>query len=207
MVENAHSIKSITCATQDCTVLTKSVQSKLIHSEKWHSRVPASVTLDISISSDALRVYNILALKTFGGDRASLGMRQLGKLIGTCAQTARTKLAELISAGHVEILKSGDGKRNEYKLLRRAVVPVEKTKQEETPLISSPAIMCHSCNKPRPGISKDGNCRDCREDLRIKVLMKDHPDWTAEQVTNELKNGRKIKTVARKMKALKSKVA
>lgn len=105
---------SITCFTQDETVLAKSVSSRVKRSPGWYGRTPASVSLDVSISSEACRVYSIMALKTFQGSVAKIGMRQLGILIGKSPATAMRRVKELVSAGHLRVSRKENGKRCWY---------------------------------------------------------------------------------------------
>jgi len=108
--------KSITCPTQSETVSAKSVTSKMGRSPLWHSRVPASVLLDLRISDRAVRVYSVLALKTYQGNIASIGCRQLSDLIGVGRMSAHRAVKELIAAGYVKAGGSGNGQRAWYEL-------------------------------------------------------------------------------------------
>ncbi len=67
MGKRAASIEeSITCPTQDGTLYDKSVRAKVGRSPRWHSRSPASVSLDLSVSDAAARVYSVMTLKMDG---------------------------------------------------------------------------------------------------------------------------------------------
>lgn len=108
--------KSITCFTLGETVSAKSVSAKVKRSPLWHGRMPAAILLDPALSSDAVKLYGILALKTFQGNISSIGLRQLGKLAGMSPATAMRRLRELISTGHLKISKAGNGQRAWYEL-------------------------------------------------------------------------------------------
>lgn len=109
--------KSITCHAQSVTVSAKSVTSRAGRSPKWHGRVPADVSLDLSVSSDAVRIYAILALKTFQGNISTIGLRQIGKLIGRSRTTIQRRVQELVNAGHVAVSDADNGQRSHYELL------------------------------------------------------------------------------------------
>lgn len=108
--------KSITCPTQGGTVTAKSVTSKMGRSPLWHSRVPAAVSLNLEISDRAVRVYSVLALKTYQGNIASIGLRQLARLIGVGRMSAQRAVKELIAVGHVKIQEGASGQRAWYEL-------------------------------------------------------------------------------------------
>lgn len=99
------------------TVLSKSVSSKVKRSDGWYGRVPASVSLDLSISSDAVRVYSLLALSVYQGSVARVGMRQMGQIIGKSAATVKRRIDELIRAGHIKAKEAKSGQRAYYELL------------------------------------------------------------------------------------------
>ncbi len=97
------------------TVSAKSVAAKMKRSAIWYGRVPASVSLDMSISSDAARVYSILSLNTYQGNTSALGMRQLGKLMKKSAATMMRRVDELIKAGHLKVSETeANGRRAIY---------------------------------------------------------------------------------------------
>lgn len=58
----------------------------------------------------------MLALDVFEGRTASVGMRQLGKLLGKSAQTVQRRIGELVKADHVKIAPMEFGKRATYVL-------------------------------------------------------------------------------------------
>lgn len=96
------------------TVSAKSVASRVKRSKVWYGRSPASVSLDLSISSDAFRVYSVLSLNTFQGNTSALGLRQLGTLLNKSAATIKRRVDELIKAGHLEVTKRANGRRMIY---------------------------------------------------------------------------------------------
>ncbi len=107
-------LSSITCFTQDETLLANSVSTKMKRSPRWFGKLPAAVVLDKRLSSDAVRVYAVLTLKTMKGTVATLGMRHLGSLIGLSPATVMRRLKELVAAGHLTHLPVGKGKRGRY---------------------------------------------------------------------------------------------
>lgn len=107
------------------TVSAQSVTARMLRSPKWYSKSPADVTLDLSISDRAVRIYFILGLKTFQGNISSLGLRQLGILLNVSSMTAKRCMNELVAAGKVQAINSGNGKRMRYMLTS----PIFGTKQ------------------------------------------------------------------------------
>lgn len=130
---------------KDETVYEKSVSARVKRFPRWHSKAPAGVSLDTSISDSAFRVYCVMALKT-NGDRCSIGMRYLGRLLGMSAATAGRRIAELVKAGHLEALEAGRGQRATYR-------------------ITSPAYLrkCPSCKRMTDQIRPTGLCWVCEE--------------------------------------------
>ncbi len=117
------------------TVSSKSVSSKVKRSAKWYGRVPASVSLDLSISSDAVRVYSLLALSVYQGSVARVGMRQIGQIMGKSAATIKRRIDELVNAGHIKANAGKLGERAYYELLS----PVFGQKQgRHDVIVSSP---------------------------------------------------------------------
>ncbi len=108
--------RSVRVPSKSGTLSDKTVPSRVEHSDLWWGRVPASVLLDPRLSSDAVRIYGMLALSVFEGRIASVGMRQLGKLIGKSAQTVQRRIAELVNAGHLATASGQAGKRAKYEL-------------------------------------------------------------------------------------------
>ncbi|OFX13215.1 MAG: hypothetical protein A2Z18_11145 [Armatimonadetes bacterium RBG_16_58_9] len=106
---------SITCHTQDGTVSAKSVTLRMGRCPKWYGRVPASISLDMALSDRAVRVYSILALKTYQGNIATFGSRQLGELIGVSRMSALRAIKELVAVGHLKA-STKNGSRAFYEL-------------------------------------------------------------------------------------------
>jgi hypothetical protein len=155
---------SITCSTQDGTVQAKSVPPWVERSEGWFGRIPAALVSDLSLSAEALRVYMVLTLKMRGAV-ASIGMRELGRLVGSSPQTAMRRLAELVEHGAVEAERGVNGQRSRY-LLTSPVFsgkpgPVPKWEQ------AKPSVTCPRCRKPRGGLLRAGHCRSCNLDLKL----------------------------------------
>lgn len=116
------------------TVSTKSVSSKVKRSDGWWGRVPASVLLDLTINSDAVRVYALLTLSVYEGSVARVGMRQMGKIMGKSAATIGRRIGELVAAGHLTIdAKRKNGQRGYYRLTS----PVFGQKQGKVDVVRS----------------------------------------------------------------------
>jgi hypothetical protein len=137
--------------SKDETVYEKSVSSKVKRFPRWHAKAPASVSLDTSISDSAFRTYCVMALRT-KGDRCSIGLRYLGRLLGISAATASRRVAKLIEAGHLEAIETGNGQRGCYRL-------------------TSPAHLrkCPSCKRMTNQIRPSGVCWICDEQRNIGV--------------------------------------
>lgn len=98
------------------TLSGKSVSRRMKRSPNWYGRIPASVLLDSSLSAESVRAYAILSLKTYQGNIATLGLRELGKLLGISAATAMRRVHELIETGHVVAVRAKSGARMHYEL-------------------------------------------------------------------------------------------
>lgn len=83
-------------------------------SKKWYGRVPASVCLDLSLSSDCLRVYTVMTLWVFQGNVAYIGMRQIGRLAKLSPATVMRRIQDLVKGGHIVVKKDENGKRSWY---------------------------------------------------------------------------------------------
>ena len=119
------------------TVRKKSVSFKVKRSARWYGRVPASVSLDLSVSSDAVRIYSLLALSVYQGNIARVGMRQLGKIIGKSAATVKRRIVELVKAGHLKPNTGKSGERAFYELT--SPVFGQKQRSGVTEVVSSPS--------------------------------------------------------------------
>lgn len=120
------------------TVSSKSVSSKVKRSGKssapWFARVPATVALDLALSSDAVRVYTLISLDVYEGRVARVGMRQMGKILGVSAATVMRRVRELLDAGHLR-MRTESGRRAFYEVTS----PVFGQKQgKRTVVVSSP---------------------------------------------------------------------
>ena len=99
------------------TVSVKAFHLRVERSPKWYGRIPASVLLDGTLTSDAVRVYGLLALPVLQGNVSSVGMRVVAGILHVSPQTVMRRIRELVAAGHVEISKgTGKGKRAWYLL-------------------------------------------------------------------------------------------
>lgn len=118
------------------TVSTQKRFIKVKRSDGWYGRVPASVLLDLTISSDAVRVYALLTLSVYQGRIARVGMRQMGKIMGKSAATVKRRIAELTMAGH---LKADDKRKNGQRGCYELTSPVFGQKQgKENVVVSAP---------------------------------------------------------------------
>lgn len=81
-----------------------------------YGRVPLTVLNDPTISSDAVRVYGILATTTRQGNVSNLGLRFIGEGLGVSAATVMRRIRELVAAGHVTQVPGENGKRAFYVL-------------------------------------------------------------------------------------------
>ena len=114
----------------------KSVTAKVGRSPRWHGRIPASVLLDTSISSDAVRVYGFLSLDVYQSNLARVGLRVMGRVLGLSRTTVNRRVTELISAGHIRKAPAKSGQRGCYELQS----PVFGQKQGKvTELVSAPS--------------------------------------------------------------------
>lgn len=139
--------ESITCFTQSETVYEKSVSSKVKRSPRWHSKAPASVSLDKSLSSDAKVVYFVMGLKT-KDCHCTVGMRYLGKLLNLSAATVMRRVDELVRAGHLERIPVASGQRAQYRFTSPAFL-----------------IRCPKCKRLSDQIRESGLCWICDERL------------------------------------------
>jgi hypothetical protein len=92
----------------------KTVKEKVGRFPRWHAKDPASVCLDQNLSDAAVRVYDVMGLKTKGGV-GSIGVRYLGRLLGRSRETVRLRIKELVSKGYLEVLPSSNGQRASYR--------------------------------------------------------------------------------------------
>jgi hypothetical protein len=133
----ADSLSSITCPTLGGTVSAKSVLSRVGRFPGWYGRTPARVLLSRELSSDAVRIYGILALKTSEGSISTLGMRVLGELLGKGRTTIQRRLRELVTHGDLVMHKDGNGKRAYYELTS-TVFSARKVERRAVPARKSP---------------------------------------------------------------------
>lgn len=147
MAKTAASIlsSSITVSHQRGTVYEKSVSARVGRSPRWHSKAPASVMLDNSLSDAARVVYCAMGLKT-RGNTCSIGVRYLGRILGRGRSTASRLVNELVRAGHLELTGGGKGNRAVYRL-------------------TSPAYLktCRGCKRITEDIRISGLCWICDE--------------------------------------------
>lgn len=140
------------------TLSAKTVTSRVGRFPKWFGRVPAAVLIDLTVSSHAVRVFGILALKTLEGNISVLGCRELGKLIGKSRSTALRYIGELVSAGHLEIVPSANGHRSSYRLLSQVFIEEPKSK----PIIKA----CSKCGQVSKLHRNTGWCDPCKVNAR-----------------------------------------
>ena len=128
--------ESVRVSPMSETVSGQSVSPKMKRSPKWYGRIPADVLLDESLSSDAVRVYGILALWVFQGDVAYIGMREIGRLSGLSPATVMRRVKELAAAKYIEVRKAETGKRSWYVMTSPVFGQKQRAGVEE--LVSAP---------------------------------------------------------------------
>lgn len=119
------------------TVSGKSVSSKMKRSVRWHGRIPASVLLDKELSSEAVRVYGLLALSVYQGTVAYVGMREIGRIIGKSAATVKRRIDELAAREHIVPRPGKNGQRSHYHLT--SPVFGQKQRAGVTEVVSAPS--------------------------------------------------------------------
>lgn len=112
---------------------TVSVSSKV----KRYGRIPMEILVDLSLNSEAVRVYGMLASSVFQGNVATVGMRRIGKLIGKSPATVMRRLRELEAAGHIKVPPQRLGQRGFYELLSPVFAQKQRAGIEE--VVSSPS--------------------------------------------------------------------
>lgn len=80
------------------------------------SRVPVGVTRDRLLSSAAKIVYLEMALWVFDGTTCAIGQRAISERVGISRNTVARAIEELISRGHVDLIKPKPGMRSYYVL-------------------------------------------------------------------------------------------
>lgn len=124
--------KSITCPTQDGTLLGESVPLWMGHSELWHGRTPADILLNPDIGDFEKVVYGILSLKTYQGNIATVGVRRLAVLTKRSKSKVHRAVKELIALGHVRQAPKIRGQRTRYMLTSPVFGQKQRTGMEET---------------------------------------------------------------------------
>jgi hypothetical protein len=127
------------------TVYEPSVARQVARSPRWHSKAPASVSLDMRLSAEAVRAYDVMGLKT-KGVVCSLGVRHLGKLLGKKKSAAAEWVQELVEHGHVAKLPRKNGQRARYRMMSAAYM---KT--------------CVTCHRFVEEVRESGECWVCAE--------------------------------------------
>jgi hypothetical protein len=165
---------SITCSTQmerfsgkvfhlDGTLSAPEVGRKV-----WFGRTEGSALTDPNLSSDAKAILGILSLKV-KGSVAHIGLRELGRFIGSSPQTAMRCIVELVERGDVEIIRGRAGQRSRYRL----TAPMFDAKYKQTRAVPEPKppVICNGCGQERPGLLRSGLCRGCssRRKLELEV--------------------------------------
>ena len=96
------------------TVYEASIAEKVRRSPRWFSKTPASVSLDRRLSGEAVKVYDVMGLKTKNGT-CTVGVRYLGRILGKDSSTVSRQIQELVEAGHLEPMERGTGQRASYR--------------------------------------------------------------------------------------------
>jgi DNA-binding MarR family transcriptional regulator len=134
------------CPSQSGTVYEQSVSAKVRRSPRWHSKAPASVSLNTSLSDAAFRVYCVLGLNRNGAE-CGTGVRYLGRLLNKSKSNIKRKMDELVAANYLELIPTGNGQRGRYRF-------------------TSPAFQqkCKHCKRLTDQIRENGLCWVCDEE-------------------------------------------
>lgn len=102
------------CQVQGLPDLPRTVKPKGCQNPRKFSMCPQSLTMDLSVSSEAIRVYLLLALQNYQNGKktnlATISTRELAQSCGVSHETIRKHLAELTTRGHIEKLGKPRGK-------------------------------------------------------------------------------------------------
>jgi Fe2+ or Zn2+ uptake regulation protein len=163
------------CAALSATVWAASVSSSAAQLPRFFVRKPVALSLDLSISSDACRLYDILAVENyrenFGTNLVTISVRGVAVLLQKSPSTISRWLKQLTKAGHLEKL-SGRGARSAYRLnsevfQHRAAV---QSRAGEVRMVDGrdlPAVRarrkqeCPRCQKRAHITSTSGVCDEC----------------------------------------------
>ncbi len=112
-----------------------SESSRRLTSERY-GRGPDSVILDVNLSDFAKVVYVLIARHVFQGNTASIGTREMARLLSTTQSRVTRAVRELIAAGKVENRRVKRGQRGMW-VLPSSIFAQKQGKQ--TVVVSSPS--------------------------------------------------------------------
>ena len=72
-----------------------------------------------------------MALKTFQGNIASIGVRQLGEILGICRMSVQRAIKELLETGDLKARETGNGQRAWYELTSPVFAQKQRSGVEE----------------------------------------------------------------------------
>jgi DNA-binding transcriptional ArsR family regulator len=142
------------------------------HFPQWFGKTPMMVSADLSISSDAVRVFGILSAKIYknGSRTVSVTTRGISVLLKKSPQTIMRWLKQLENAGHIEKI-SGRNVRSTYRLLSpafsyRVIVETSpnssrEVASEKLAILRDKKRKCPKCKQVRRVVSSSGVCEDC----------------------------------------------
>lgn len=130
--------------------------------------------MDLSISSEAVRVFLLLALQNYQNGKktnlVTISTRKLAEMRGTSHETIRKHLIELATHGHIEKLGKARGKAT-YRLMapmfqsnfRVQTAPTIAVDIEaaQLPVVRDKKRKCPKCRKIERIASTSGVCERC----------------------------------------------
>lgn len=165
------------CNAIDDTLWASTVTPGMLQLDRLWTKKPGAVSLDFSVSSDACRLYDVLAIenykKAYRTNLVTIRTRDVGALFKKSPMTISRWLRQLSDAGHVEKL-SGHGQVATYRLLSRhheyhakvdtmpgvsATVP-----SRDLAVVRDKKRKCLKCGKVRRIASSSGACDVCLEE-------------------------------------------
>lgn len=144
--------ESITAFQQGETVYEKSVAARVKRFPRWFSPAPGAVFLDQRLGDSAKVVYAVMGLQT-KGNKCSIGVRYLGRLLGLSPATVKRRIDELVERGHLERINPANGQRGECRFVSAAhKIPGR----------------CLRCGGTWKNLRADGICWVCEERAKDK---------------------------------------
>lgn len=135
---------------------------------------PEVLTMDLSISSESIRVFLLLALQNYQNGKktnlVTISTRKLAELRGTSHETIRKHLKELSGRGHIEILGKARGKaafrltapmfQSNFRVQTAPTVAVD-IEAAQLPTVRDKKQKCPKCRKVERITSTSGVCERC----------------------------------------------